>query len=561
MPPPPPSSSYNLVIVDSSDEENDDVYTVNNAYAYNSLPWADCARDLKVAGNGNEPVEATDVKVLGSTEDDSDDESDEDLHAAEMNDVNSEAAPKKKKKNKKKSKKKKKKKSKIEEPTVQAAVPAVTGSTAAETKSKKHQKVSFGTVSVREYARTLGTHTVPLDGGWPLGLGELAAEHTHQSYLEHQNNHPSSPKHGHHTNHGWLVQDFETRKQIELTQRYEQLIRDQRRRKFEKEWEKKNMSKFHASHSYNTRKGKKGSSKSGSLRASKSGSTKLDMTCDEKEEMERIVTQPVEVPGGCLETRQYDYKPRIKPVKVVDPNISEAEELIMNHKGRNPLFGILSENERKKRLERDDAWFRQCHEIDDRCRPSNGNKNDPIDLTDPTITQHIQHDLETLRIQRSATNQGCSCRKLHVFIPGLTDKSHHKKKGSHRRLPERKVREELRRRGLPADGNREKMEKALHDAIEKEPCCWGNDCPCVSSGIGCQADTCSCWHPSHEGATHGGGAKKENTEAKSVVDQDVVDVEERCGNVNGMYVVNFGEIRRYRERYVVKSEGVEAGAN
>jgi hypothetical protein len=123
------------------------------------------------------------------------------------------------------------------------------------------------------------------------------------------------------------------------------------------------------------------------------------------------------------------------------------------------------------------------------------------------------------------------------------------------------VREELRRRGLPADGNREKMEKALHDAIEKEPCCWGNDCPCVSSGIGCQADTCSCWHPSHEGATHGGGAKKENTEAKSVVDQDVVDVEERCGNVNGMYVVNFGEIRRYRERYVVKSEGVEAGAN
>merc|ERR1712194_690190 len=99
-----------------------------------------------------------------------------------------------------------------------------------------------------------------------------------------------------------------------------------------------------------------------------------------------------------------------------------------------------------------------------------------------------------------------SCRKLNVFLPTSLatkkDKPSKKKKGSHRRLPERKLREELRRRGLLHKGNssmaREKMEVLLHDTIEKEPCCWGNDCPCVRDGIECQADTCSCWHSSHD---------------------------------------------------------------
>ena len=222
------------------------------------------------------------------------------------------------------------------------------------------------------------------------------------------------------------------------------------------------------------------------------------------------------------------------------------------------MFTIQHENDRKKILLRDDEWFKQCCVIDEK---DNVQAEQPVDITDQTITQHVQHDLETIRIQRSdPANLGCSCRKLHVFLPGATDKSHHKKKGSHRRLPERKVREELRRRGINQDGmNREKLEKALHDAIEQEPCCWGNDCPCYRSGIGCQADTCSCWHPSHDG--HAGAKKQvDNSEARNVVDQDVHDIEQRCGNANGMYVVNFGKIQRHREQFIESCKSVEVSA-
>jgi hypothetical protein len=554
-PPPPPSASYNLKIIDSSDEE-DEAIRINDAYTYDSLPWAEAVRV--------QPVEATNVRVIDEKTDESDDDDDSPVDSRVIGET---VVSKKKKKSKKKSKKKKK--SKIEPVDTNDA--AVTTTAAAEQpkncKTKHGKSVTFGTVSIREYARTLGTHTVPSDGGWPLGLGPLAAEHTHEQFLELQKQHDASP-----TNHsnkkspthhpkGWLVHDFESRRQTELQQRYIQLIRDQRRRKFEKEWEKKHLNKFH--HSYNTRRGgkKKGDSssqgnRSSSVRSS-SGKLKMEMSNEEKEELERVVSQPVDVPQRYLETRQYDYKKRISS-KVVDENMTEEEELVMNRRGRNPLFVMLHENERKKLLLRDDEWFQQCHVID-----SQQHKQQSIDLHDPTITQHIQHDLETLRIQRTdPTNLGCSCRKLHVFLPGSSDKTHHKKKGSHRRLPERKVREELRRRSIPQEGmNREKLEKALHDAIENEPCCWGNDCPCYKSGIGCQADTCSCWYPSHEGATttnSGDKKKMENSEARNVVDQDVVDIEERCGN--DMYVVNFGKIRRHREQFVNCVE-VEAVGN
>jgi hypothetical protein len=243
--------------------------------------------------------------------------------------------------------------------------------------------------------------------------------------------------------------------------------------------------------------------------------------------------------------------------------MTEEEELIMNRRGRNPLFTMLHENDRRKILLRDDEWFKQCHVISDTKQGRQDEDNTTDDITDQTITQHIQHDLELTRIQRSDPNNlGCDCRKLHVFLPGASDKTHHKKKGSNRRLPERKVREELRRRGIAQDGmNREKLEQALHDALESEPCCWGNDCPCFKSGIGCQADTCSCWHPSHEGGGAASGAKnnkqESNSEARNVVDQDVHDIVQRCGNSHGMYVVNFNEIRRHREQFVTKSDTVQ----
>ena len=576
-PPPPPSASYNLKIIDSSDEE-DEYLSINEAHAYNSLPWAEA---FPVVEDQDAVIEATDVCIVDDEKkEESDPSEDEDAVDTSVNVANGASVAKRKKKKKKK----RKKKSKIDQPAdsdhAAAAAPAATVDQSISTKKRHNKSVTFGTVSIREYARTLGTHTVPSDGGWPLGLGQLAAEHTHQQWFEtqrqHEQDNSSSPnKHKQHSpSHnnypkGWLVSDFESRKQIELQQRYTQLIRDQRRRKFEKEWEKKHMNKFH--HNYNTRQGRKRSSSQGgnsnnnrgsSMRSS-SGKLKMEMSGEEKAELEKIVKQPVTLPQiDYLETRQYDYKKRVAKVAVVDENMTEDEELIMNHRGRNPLFTITHENDRKKMLLRDDEWFKQCHVIDEK---KNGGKEEPIDMTDQTITQHVQHDLETLRIQRSdPTNLGCSCRKLHVFLPGASDKTHHKKKGSHRRLPERKVREELRRRGIPQDGmNREKLEKRLHDAIEEEPCCWGNDCPCYRSGIGCQADTCSCWHPSHEGSTNTfTGAKKQdsNSEARNVVDQNVHDIEQRCGNSNGMYVVNFAKIQRHREQFLTNKEAFEVDA-
>jgi len=123
-------------------------------------------------------------------------------------------------------------------------------------------------------------------------------------------------------------------------------------------------------------------------------------------------------------------------------------------------------------------------------------------------------------------------------------------------MPERKVKEELRKRGLITKGNegmsRDKMEAMLHGAIEKEPCCWGKDCPCVRGGIGCQADTCSCWHASHDVVTSSNDAVSSNS--KESGGQDVEMMKARCGNDNGMYVVNLEEIARYRERYVTAKE-------
>ena len=365
-----------------------------------------------------------------------------------------------------------------------------------------------------------------------------------------------------------------------MQQRYTQLIQEQRKRTFEKEWEKKNFKHQSPYPKRNRSRSRSGSfsgctnssrSKSGSF--SGSMNMKHEMTAEEKEELESILSQPVTLPDGILETRPYDYKKKIchalkskekkggsksssTPKKSDAPpqqqhhhnEVTEEDELYHRHGGRNPLFTPTKEDVRRKILLRDDHLMKQCHGVDDSFTSIASMMDEtPLDPTDTAITQHIQHDLEALRIKRTdPANLGCSCRKLHVFLPGSTDKLHHKKKGSHRRLPERKVQEQLRKRGLLNKGNesmsREKMEKLLHDAIENEPCCWGNDCPCVRSGIGCQADTCSCWRNDVVSHHNNGNvaSKEEDLEAMKI----------HCGNVNGMYIVNTEGIAAYRKQYV-----------
>jgi hypothetical protein len=498
--------------------------------------------------------------------------------------------------------------------------------------SSSSKSISFGTVSVREYARTIATHVVPADGGYPLGLSAIIVTE-HKNTMDdsgHVISTTSSPMkeagevtsptappspgggkhHRHHDYHGWKIDDFESRKQIELQQRYIQLIQDQRRRNFEKQWEKKHHSHLHSKHSYNTRKGGGGGSGSGSggrqrsgsfsgsptkagggggrqrsgsfsgsgggqggnTRRSSSGYCKMEMSEEEKQELERLLAEPVEVPVGDLETRPYDYKKKlpsqVKGCSDKRDDLTEEEELFHNHRGRNPLFGITKEDERRKVLLRDDHLMKLTEHIasssprrSPRKRPQHDDDDDSHNHLDPVFTQHIQHDLESLRIERSdPSNLGCSCRKLHVFLPGESDKSHQKKKGSNRRMNERKVREELRKRGLLHNGNsdmsREKMEKMLHDAIESQPCCWGTDCPCVRSGIGCQADICSCWHASHD-VPHTPTKKGTDSDPRKVGASDVEAIERRCGNENGMYVVDMKKIQEYRQQYIATQANVE----
>ena len=496
--------------------------------------------------------------------------------------------------------------------------------------SSSSKSISFGTISVREYARTIGTHVVPADGGYPLGLSTtIVTEHTNtmddsghvisitsspmKDAAEASSSSPtSSPSskhnhHRHHDYHGWKIDDFESRKQIELQQRYTQLIHDQRKRNFEKKWEKKHHSQLQSKHPYNTRhkgggggggrqrsgsfsaspsnKGGGGRQRSGSFsggsggggqggknRKGSSGYCKMEMTEEEKQELEQLLAKPVKVPDGILETRPYDYKKKLPShakggsssnnSNAKRDDLTEEEELFHNYRGRNPLFGIMKEDERRRVLQRDKFTDELAGSSTKQSATNTQNDDDVLDHLDPVFTQHVQHDLESLRIERSdPTNLGCSCRKLHVFLPGEADKSQHKKKKSHRRMNERKVREELRKRGLLHKGNsdmsREKMERMLHDAIESQPCCWGIDCPCVKSGVGCQADTCSCWHASHD-VPHTPTKKKEtDSDPKKVGESDVEAIERRCGNANGMYVVDMKKIKEYRQQYVATQDNVE----
>ncbi|KAL3789813.1 hypothetical protein ACHAW5_011236 [Stephanodiscus triporus] len=511
---------------------------------------------------------------------------------------------------------------------------------------RSSKSVTFGNVHVREYARTLGTHVVPADGGWPLGLSDVVIAERHHaddggiafgadddgsgipsspssssprrrcrlrsrsdSLAGSQSSSPSSPSAE--TSHyrrptSWTVDDFELRRQIELRQRYAQLIRDLRRRKFEKEWERRNMSAIHSKHGGQNH-ARRNRSRSGSLggcggnaggggrsRAMSSGSFKVEMSAEDREELDGLLNWPVSSPAGELETRPYDYKRRIcHALKFkggprgngggaagnddrhgeAQSDCTEEDELYHEYGGRNPLFRTMREDDRRKALLRDDhlmSVHRYCRLIVDDGKidastktvhrtdaPSpllaNDDESAPLDPADGAVTQRVQHDLEALRIRRSdPANLGCSCRKLHVYLPGSTDRSHHRKKSSHRRLPERKVREELRKRGLLHGGgdeggaslSREDVEVLLHNAIENEPCCWGNDCPCWRDGIGCQADTCSCWQPSHD---VGGGAGASNSSATR---KDAAAMSTRCGNPHGMYSVDFDAIALYRGQHV-----------
>jgi len=225
-------------------------------------------------------------------------------------------------------------------------------------------------------------------------------------------------------------------------------------------------------------------------------------------------------PPTPLETRQWDYKP--------------DEE-------RNPLFWKLSEQERMQILIADSEGksvkmvkpvrpVRKTHSTRSRSASVSEKRNEtyPQDHVD-----HVSNELEQIRNQRSMEGStGCSCRKLNVYIPPPNAG----KKAARQRMNLSKVKEELQSRNLlPTEHRtREELERLLHDAVEQEPCCT-DDCVCVGNGIGCQADTCSCWS-----ATHQSDKGKKHSEDPTVI-------QKRCGNIHGMYVYDINEIDSFRK--------------
>jgi hypothetical protein len=153
---------------------------------------------------------------------------------------------------------------------------------------------------------------------------------------------------------------------------------------------------------------------------------------------------------------------------------------------------------------------------------------------------HVRNALEQIRVHRTLEGStGCTCRKLDVYLAPADGGG---KKAQHRRMSERKVKEELRKRGkLPAEQHtRTELEQLLHDLVEQEPCCWGEDCFCRRNGIGCQAESCSCWLDSHQ--------RKGQAVVKDIY-PSVETVRERCGN--NMYAVDLDAIHEFRLPFCV----------
>jgi len=150
---------------------------------------------------------------------------------------------------------------------------------------------------------------------------------------------------------------------------------------------------------------------------------------------------------------------------------------------------------------------------------------DHCGIYDPVHVRHVRRELEDLRVFRSNEgNSGCTCRKLQV------------PQGKKKRLSVSKVKDELRKRRykLPTQKiTREELEQTLYKLVQEEPCCNDTNCTCIRNGIGCQADTCSCWSNVNP-----------NCSSSSI--------RELCGNKLGMYIVDTKHIRSYREDVIAK---------
>jgi len=245
-----------------------------------------------------------------------------------------------------------------------------------------------------------------------------------------------------------------------------------------------------------------------------------------------------------LETRQWDYK---------------KERNDKGHSIRNPLFPSLDEEERYNLLVSGKATkskkvssgrgattrARSCsvdstdnntnyYKNSNNNSNGNGSSSHTAAVFDPIEVRRIRNELEDLRVERSK-EQGCTCRKVQVQL-----------NGGKKRTSLLKVKEELRKRNrLPTTTvTRDALEQLLQSLIEQEPCCSAPECPCARNALVCQADSCSCWtHPNNSN-------NNSQQQQQDEMPRTVKDLQAKCGNIHGMYVVDTEAIRAFRNQMI-----------
>lgn len=508
-PPPPPSKSYLWKFDSSSEEEEEEddrdyvhnrsptssvispeVYSENKYQAHKPVPVrAEASQNpnahmfemLRSLGGVTSTGIGTDTSINST-------EAIDTSKLEEENEGESTCSVAKKKK-KKKRKKKKKKKTKCD---ISAETVATSANTSADisAKPKPKKRVSFSEIHVAEFVRDMNGDGVPSDGGWPLGL----SDNLERKFIIN-------------------IDEFEEKKKIGLRDRYEKYVVERRKKKTR------------------TRSGSFSRRKRSNSKCTED--LKKESSSTSKSESHNLEQLPVYIPENySFESRQFDYKGRSSDKQREDGTDGKLEWEEIYSTGRNTIFTMLGESERKRLFARD---------VNVKSTTSLSSQSSSLDeMFCSQEVKHIRNELEQIRIHRTAENSaGCSCRKLHVVLP--TDLHGGKKSHHHRRMTERRVKDELRRRHVAYESNlkREELEQLLHDTVEEQGCCYGNDCPCSRSGIGCQSDTCSCWFTSH--VSHN---KKDHKQNDSI---SPAEAKVRCGNRNGIYVVDFDAIAKYRD--------------
>lgn len=561
-PPPPPSKSYLLTFDDLSDSDNDDFCNRNvAAFAIKSTSSAetkssDCKVDevvlnCKVSDNQlvSDPFEALTTRIDNSVEiepesvkekpgilftqneihsvendgppteentvmdtcqpwnkmfnivsDDNANTHSEDDEEDECETTQLIISTKRRRKKKGTKNKKKGKGNKNHKPTLSS------DSSPASKRVVTRKNVAFGNVQVIEFERCLGSDVVPGDGGWPLGMSNaiysIADQLKSVTIEKRMENKTSKGSSG--MGYEMTLADHEEERQNRLLERY------------------------------------------AVLRSGKNA---------EVPEMKHP-----------LETRQWDYKRKCK----------------------NPLFQMLSEKERMLLLishSSSDLSVEDSPNVPDmkpqasrrarsgslsetgavssaskstkigktgRARSSSTtDKSSSSEVYNEKYTQMevlaVRNELERIRNSRSGEGAlGCTCRKLQVYL--IPDDGTGGKKANSRRMKLQQVKIELRKRHkLPDDPkSREELERLLHETVENEPCCSGDDCPCLHNGIACQADTCSCWYSTHQ-TTDFQKKKLKNEQEDSLI--SVAELQARCGNKYGMYAVDTTAIQAWRKSY------------